>query len=286
MSEDWADRTAQELVGRGLLQRGICLLLGAADTGKTTLAEVLAKRAVSGKRVGIIDADIGQSHIGPPTTVGWAMVDDPQIDFSQLAAAGISFVGDVTPVGHLLQLTGAIVQAVRQVSQVSELIIIDTPGLVYGPAAAVLWWTVQQIVQPELILAVQREQELSGLLSGLRSFDLKIEAIKSPPRIRSKSPEERRRYRQSRFAEYFQNSKLYDIRPSDIAVQPGRGVRDQSLVNRLVALRNGKGIDVALGVITGWQEEGDVVVVKAPNVDMTQIRCLVIGDVTVELPEE
>ena len=161
MSQDWAEKVAQQLLSRGLIQTGTCLILGAADTGKTTLAATLAKHAASSRPVGIIDADIGQSHIGPPTTVGWAVVDSPEVDFrvktslfsqtsgtfascygfSQLAAGGISFVGDVTPVGHLLQLTAAIVQCVQQASEVAKLIIVDTPGFIRGPAASALWWT-------------------------------------------------------------------------------------------------------------------------------------------------
>ena len=86
MAEDWADKIAQELLNPGLIQTGVCLVLGAADTGKTTLAEAIARRAASSGPVGVIDADIGQSHIGPPTTVGWALVDRPDVSFSQLAA--------------------------------------------------------------------------------------------------------------------------------------------------------------------------------------------------------
>ena len=121
MSWDWADKISQQLSSRGLLQKGICLILGGVDTGKTTLASVLAEQLAQDKPISIIDADIGQSHIGPPTTVGWAVVDKPQVDFSKISPLGISFVGDITPVGHLLQLTVAIVQAVRQVSGVAEL---------------------------------------------------------------------------------------------------------------------------------------------------------------------
>ena len=129
MSLDWADEIAQELLTQGLLKTGVCLILGGTDTGKTTLAETLAKRAASSKPVGIIDADIGQSHIGPPGTVGWAIVDGPQVDMSLFTAAGISFVGDVTPVGHLLQLTAAITGCVQEVSKAAKLVIIDTPAL-------------------------------------------------------------------------------------------------------------------------------------------------------------
>jgi polynucleotide 5'-kinase involved in rRNA processing len=53
------------------------------------------------------------------------------------------------------------------------------------------------------------------------------------------------------------------------------------LVNRLVGLRDEKGGDVAIGVITDVQQDGKMVVVKAPPLDVGQIRCLVVGDITV-----
>ncbi len=151
MSQDWADNIAQEIISQNLIKTGACLILGAADTGKTTLAAALARQLAPSRPVGIVDADIGQSHIGPPTTVGWAVAaNPPPEDLWQLPAAGISFVGDVTPVGHLLQLTAAIIQSVNQASKAAELIIVDTPGFISGPAASALWWTVQRVLNPEL----------------------------------------------------------------------------------------------------------------------------------------
>jgi polynucleotide 5'-kinase involved in rRNA processing len=216
-------------------------------------------------------------------TVGWAVVDTPQVDFSQLTCGGISFVGDVTPVGHLLQLTAAITKCVQQVSEAAELIIIDTPGLVLGPAATALWWTVQRILQPGLILAVQRSNELENILAGLRSFDLKLELVESPPQIQLKSPEHRRNYRQSQFSEYFRDSCLYNIDLNKVAVRTGRNLNRSSFVRRVVALRDGKGMDIAVGLITQCRNDGDVVVVRAPKVDIQRVRCLVIGDVTMDI---
>jgi len=283
MAEDWADKIAKEICSRGLIQTGICLILGGADTGKTTLTTALAKHVCSSRPVGIIDADIGQSHIGPPTTVGWALIDNPKVDFSRLAARGISFVGDVTPVGHLLQLTAAMTQCVQQASKAAKLIIIDTPGLISGPVATALWWTVQQILKPQLILAVQRNDELMHILAGLQSFDLAVELIESPPQIPLKSPQHRRNYRQSQFSKYFRGSRLYDINLSKVAVQAGRHFGHSSFVGRLVALRDGKSTDVAVGIITKWDRDSDIVTVKAPKVDTHQIRCLVIGALSMDI---
>ena len=286
MSLDWADKTAQQLLDRGLLSAeggGICLILGAVDTGKTTLAIALAKRLAARQPVGIVDADVGQSHVGPPTTVGWAVINNPQAELSQLPAAGIAFVGDVTPVGHLLQLTAGIAQGAAALSHVTKLTIIDTPGFIHGLAAAALWWTVHQIIKPALILAVQRSDELSDILVGLKTFSSWLEQIRCPLDIPVKSPPERRRYRQNQFAEYFGDSCLYNINLEDVAVQCARRFNHEGLLWRLVGLRDEKGADVAIGVITDVQQDGKIIVVKAPHLDVGQIRCLVIGDITADI---
>ena len=284
MSYDWADKIARQLVSESLMQAGICLILGGVDTGKTTLAAALAKRLAPSQPVGIIDADIGQSHLGPPTTVGWAVLDSSQVDFSKLTASGISFVGDVTPERHLLQLAAAMVQGVRQISKVSRLIVVDTPGFIRGPAAAALWWTVQRILRPDLVLAVQRYDELGDILTGWASAHRQLEHVKAPE-IPAKSWETRRRYRQRQFAKYFRNSSLYNIGLKDVAVQTSGRPSADRLIGRLVGLRDEKGIDGAIGIIEDWQDYKGTVVVRAPQLDAQQVRCLVIGDATVDIGE-
>jgi len=282
MSLDWASRLATDLGDRGLLQKGICLILGAADTGKTTLAEALARQAARDRSVALIDADIGQSHIGPPTTVGWAVINDADADFSQLSADGISFVGDVTPIRHLLQLTASIVRCVRQAGRAAEVLIIDTPGLVTGPAATALWWTVQRILQPGLLLAVQRHDELAQLLSGLKSFDTKVEQVQCPQQIAPKSPNHRRKYRGERFRKYFHNSRLYNISPNEFAIQAAYYRGREDMLNRLAALRDAAGTDRVIALIEGWQRDKAAVSIRAPEVDINRTRCLVIGDITLD----
>jgi polynucleotide 5'-hydroxyl-kinase GRC3/NOL9 len=296
MSQDWAEKTAEQLLSRDLIQTGICLILGASDTGKTTLAAAFAKRLADRHIVGIVDADIGQSHIGPPATVGWTIIENEQstvlrtpcggqltpFDFSQLPAGGISFVGDITPVGHLLQFTAAILQCVEQASKTATLIIIDTPGFINGSAATALWWDVQRLLQPKLILAVQKNTELSEILVGLQSFDLRIERIKSPPQIPFKSPQQRQKYRKEQFSKYFRDPCIYNISLSKVAVQTGRNLNSDSLTNRLIALRDEKGVDIAIGTITSWQDDKGIAIVKTPKIDINQIRCVVIGDITID----
>jgi polynucleotide 5'-hydroxyl-kinase GRC3/NOL9 len=285
MSPDWADRIAERLLSEGLTLEGSCLVLGASDTGKTTLIKALARRVALSRPIVIIDADIGQSYLGPPTTVGWAVVSSGEVDLRELDADGISFVGDVTPVGHLLQLTAAITQCVRRASEAADLLLIDTPGLVHGAAAAALWWELHRILRPKQIVAVQRSDELDPVLSGLDSSDFRLELIDCPADMPVKSPEHRRDYRLKCFNRYFSNASLYDIDLAAVAVQPRRGYHPRSVVHRLVAFRDSSGIDTAVGLITDWQADGSGATIMAPQMDIRSVRCLVIGDVFVDLAD-
>jgi len=264
---------------------GVCLVLGDSDTGKTTLIGSLATRIASSRPVAVVDADIGQSHLGPPATIGWAVVDNPKTDLSQLTAEAISFVGDITPLGHLLQLTAAVTQSVRQASDAARPVLIDTPGLVRGAAAAALWWTLQRILRPQHIIAVRRGDELDAVLSGLSSFEIALHLVDCPADMPTKSHEHRRQYRLTCFSRYFRNSRLYDIDLETVAVQPRRRFNPHSVIHRIVALRDGRGGDLAVGLITDWRPDGNRATVMAPQLHIESVRCLVIGDVFIDAAE-
>lgn len=84
---------------------------------------------------------------------------------------------------------------------------------------------------------------------------------------------------------YFHDSSRYNLSSSDVSIQAGRSSGGHSLVGRLVGLRDHKGQDVAVGVIDQWRDAEGVVVVKAPKLDVGRIRCLVIGDVAIDLDQ-
>ena len=303
---------AQKVLAGACGRNVTCLILGATDTGKTTFAMTLARRLTAARSVAVVDADVGQSHIGPPGTVAWALVENRHTDLCEdirlssveaLAVRGMGFVGDITPSRHLLQLTAAIAKCCQQACESADVTIVDTPGFVRGPAACALWWTVQQILQPGFILALQRENELSEILAGLPpclaaasfceakrrgaaglgTLSGRIELIKAPSEIPVKSPQKRQSYRRSRFEAYFADSRLYNIQPGEIAMQICGSRRPASLAHRLVSLRDGQGCELAIGVIVNYDAGGKVVSVRAPKIDATRIRCLVVGDAIVDI---
>jgi len=277
------EEIVEQVTSRAPAKEGIFMLLGGADTGKTTIAKALANKWASSKTVALIDADIGQSHIGPPTTVGWILLTEPGTDVDNVAPTGISFVGHISPVGYLLQFITAVLCAIRHASGKTNLLIIDTPGLVRGPAAKALWWAMQNILQPQMLIALHRGDELNEVLKGLKFLDTKLCLFGCPPSVRSRTSNYRRNYRQARFKIYFRDSRTYNLDLKKLSIQSIRGHNPCQMLNRLVALRNAEGVDEAIGVVRQWQSEKGLATILAPQLDIDKIRCLVIGGHTLNI---
>jgi polynucleotide 5'-hydroxyl-kinase GRC3/NOL9 len=268
---------------RDFFGEGIYFFLGAADVGKTTLISRIGAGLAAKRSTAIVDADTGQSHIGPPATVGWAIARPEENDLENLPLGEMAFVGEISPVGHLLQETGAIAQCVKQAAGKANTVLIDTPGFISGFAACALWWEVVRSVQPEAIIAVNRGSELNEVLRGVTNCGPAIEIIGCCDAVKNKSPEQRRAFRQRRFARYFADVDTFEIRLKDVGVQNSKKLNGECAQGRLVGLRNDKGTDLAMGFVVDWQD-GDKVIVKAPLVDPKEVRCIAVGDATIDLP--
>src|SRR5579864_2236819 len=81
---------------------GLLFLLGTTNSGKSTLITWLSNELIkTGSRVAIVDTDIGQSHIGPPGTIGLALPDQPFRSLESLDPIALHFVGATSPPRHL-----------------------------------------------------------------------------------------------------------------------------------------------------------------------------------------
>ncbi len=99
ITPDWQP-TISEIVAAP----GVAMVVGAVDTGKTRFCLELCRAALeAGVPTAIVDADVGQSEIGAPGTVGMAMVDRPVEALSDLKPKRLHFVGATTPADHMLE---------------------------------------------------------------------------------------------------------------------------------------------------------------------------------------
>ncbi|HHM23484.1 MAG TPA: hypothetical protein ENJ23_00410, partial [Bacteroidetes bacterium] len=119
---------------------GAVLLLGASDSGKSTLARYLISQFVPKGRVGLIDADIGQSTVGPPACISYA---DCPADFSgdpgRLRPAALSFARSLSPGADPLGFFLACERIVRFARERRpQFLLVDTTGFIDGVLAVEL----------------------------------------------------------------------------------------------------------------------------------------------------
>ncbi len=215
--------------------RQVCVLLGAVDTGKTTLAFELARRlAARGRRVALVDSDVGQSHVGPPTTIGWAFISDSLPPEQSPQPESLYFVGSTSPARRILPVVVGTKKMVDAASDAgADVILVDTSGMVRGDLAWTLKYFKLDIISPTHIAAVQREAEIEHLLRPWEGRQgVTVLRLRTDPNVRIKSTKERTEYRQALFREYFAEAcevefLLDEVRIVD-ADGPGRGAQAQS----------------------------------------------------------
>jgi len=142
----------------------------------------------------VLDADLGQSDIGPPACV--SLGDYGRVEESY-------FVGDISPRGNLLQLLSAVGQALRRLEGPC---LIDTDGYISGPAALALKGELVNLVRPDVLVLLQRGRELEYFTlfarKGIRIVKLRV------AHRGMKTHEERVRAREEAFRRYFAGAEL------------------------------------------------------------------------------
>ena len=226
------------------------MVMGGSDTGKTTLIEDLLGLLLPVFRVGIVDADLGQSHLGPPTTIAWGLVEKKFEGWDNLEVEDFYFVGATSPSGNLLpMITGLKIIYDKARPQVDK-ILVDTTGMIRGGPARALKTCMIEIIQPQIVLVLQRTDELEHILIDFKGMTLpKIYRMKVPPAVRQKNYSERVSYREQRFKAYFKSAQNLVLACDRIGL---RGIiSDLYLHNRLICLRDREGEGLALGIVDG-----------------------------------
>lgn len=231
---------AEEIAGRG----GPVLVIGAPDSGKTTFLLYLTRYLCSlSRQVAWIEGDPGQPFIGPPAALSLALYSEPGDVLKNRPPLAMSFVGNTSPVGHLLEMLSGLRRLVDRARLYNpDFILINTCGLVAGGAARELKFHEIDMLEPRYIIALQRGNEVEHLLSphAFRS-GLLIHRLPVPSAVKVTTREARLAAREQRFKEYFRKAGFQDIAISDVGVHgPGLktgerlGFRDINRLSKIV----------------------------------------------------
>jgi polynucleotide 5'-kinase involved in rRNA processing len=227
------------------------MIIGGIDAGKTSAAIAIMSAAVAaGRRAGFVDADVGNPSVGPPTCAGLRLIRTRR-DLETLENAdGLHFVGGISPERLILQQVVATAALVDRARAESDLVVIDTPGLVGGVAAESLKYHEMELCRPDRVVALQRGAELEPMVGMLRRFfGVEIQTFEAAEGLPS-SPDERAHRRAARLKEAFAPPlEVWRVKPTVFAPTLSSGVDLARLDRVLVGVHDEAGRCRGLGVL-------------------------------------
>ena len=276
-------------------ERGIAILLGATDTGKSTLAKFLINQLCQrGLKVALVDADIGQSFLGPPTTISLALFKSHPDWEVVLSPPEIFFVGSTTPEGYLpTHLKGVKRMMDKAISSGAEVVLVDTTGFVLGEAGKELKRRKIDLLSPHFIIALQKSDEIEHVLNLYKENPLcKIYRLPLSEKVRPRSMEERRVNRTNKFQDYFKYSVIHELAIEEFQIEGE--VLDSSgesipldwalrINGLLIGLKDSNDETLALGVIRNYFGEKKVVRFFTPLRDIQEVKTIQLSSLKVIL---
>lgn len=238
---EW-DAAAAEIVERRL--RTI-LVIGGSAVGKSSFCRYLMGVLLTRQaEVAFVDADIGQSNLGPPTAVTLGYPTSP-VDFSAVPPAAYYFVGSTGPMGRFLPLVIGTASLVREAR--GAFVIIDTTGLVHESGRVLKNYKIEA-VRPDVIVAIERRNELAPIRMANRHVP--ILTIEPSRKAHGKDDYERIEMRRLSYARHFIGARLLELSLD-------------SLIFQRTLLFAGKPIEIEGAVYAERSSEG-ILIVGAP----------------------
>ncbi len=200
--ESW-DKLVEELINTGSES---ILVIGEMDTGKTFFSTYLTNSLLNNNdRVGIMDCDVGQSDIGPPGTIGVAMVEEPAVALDTVGWDELAFVGAHSPGLHLVPFLSGIRHLADRALQKNDVLIVDTTGWVQGDGGRTVKQGKIDMLDPDKIVLLQKDQELEHLVHTISSD--RVERVDVSDKVTPTPPNERKGLRERSMKGYMENTQ-------------------------------------------------------------------------------
>jgi polynucleotide 5'-kinase involved in rRNA processing len=172
---------------------GVVMVIGDAETGKTTLARMLLRDAVEqGRTVAYVDGDVAAATVGPVGCVGLKIVSSLEDCETLVVPDELRFVGAVEPNGVVLPHVVAVAALIDIAKEKADLVICDTTGVITGVVGQTLKYHLVELAQPALVIAITRGAELDPVIAMLRRFlSARVAEVDPPQEVVPGSPTDR-----------------------------------------------------------------------------------------------
>jgi polynucleotide 5'-hydroxyl-kinase GRC3/NOL9 len=196
------------------------LLLGKIDSGKTSYCTYLVNKLIDEKcRVAVLDGDLGQSDIGPSSTVGYGITSKRVTDLYDLKLENAFFVGVTSPIMEIGRIIEGLAAMKAEILQKSvDFVVVNTDGWVTGDIAIQYKTALVKALAPDVVVGVQVENELKPLIASIDGTPVIL--VEASFYLSQRREEKRKRLREMTYARYLKDAKNQCYPLSQVIIEP------------------------------------------------------------------
>lgn len=303
-----------ELLGQIESHPGLTFLVGAAHSGKSTLAKFLVTQIARRRHVtAYLDGDMGQSTLGPPAALNLALLQYPlepirgplerprlpektqeegtfpgrhPKDLQDALVVARYFIGSNAPGGHFLPLLVGLRKLTQRARQLgAAMVVLDSTGFVSGGAARELKFQKIDLLSPQHLVVLQHAGELEPILQPFECRPgMRIHRLPVHPLAHLKTAEERQANRSHKYSEYFKGRRLAALDLQKIRIIGNASPLETyspsacaDLKGLLVGLNDAENFTLGLGILSHLDPRKEKVALLTPLSDLSGVKILRLG---------
>lgn len=234
-----------------VMGKGTAMIIGPSDVGKSALCTYLMNELIKRRcNVRVLDADIGQADIGPPTTIASSTPTLPRPTLSHLEPDRMFFVGHNSPSFVQSQVLHGIKRMLSP--EYTGVTVINTDGWVRDSAAILHKNRLVSIVKPDILIGIGSRNSLNPILQTTKTPAIIAQSSRAVlPRTRS----ERKQIRKSGYQRFLTNGTLHTFKLDNTKLRLRESIRQAiskgnlGLSNVVLGLLNDKGFMDQIGIL-------------------------------------
>ncbi len=199
----------------------LVLVVGGVDSGKTSFSTYLLNAALNAQvKPAIVDADLGQSDVGPPTSIGFSVISKPVADLFAVKPSAIGFMGRTSAHGITHRVAAGLTAMLTRVPEDAvDLTVVNTDGWVEGEDAHAYKEALIRQVNPSLVVGLPWADELDALLHALADAGIPVLRAVPPTAVKRRTREERREMREQSYKKHLGTPTLRSLQLNWIALE-------------------------------------------------------------------
>jgi polynucleotide 5'-hydroxyl-kinase GRC3/NOL9 len=197
------------------------MVLGDIESGKTSFSTYLINTSLKSQgKPAIVDADLGQSDVGPPTSIGLSIISEPVADLFSAKPSAIIFMGRTSSKGITQRIVSSLTSIMKQIPEGAvDLTVINTDGWIEGDEARTYKAELIRKISPNLVIGIQRNTELEHILNSVEEEGCQVLRAVTSSAVKRRDRDEHRELREQSYKKYLGKPTVRNLHLNWIALE-------------------------------------------------------------------